>query len=159
MKQETIMRLKESACTELDKYAEKGLKSETDVRIAKDLVSMCHKLCMMEGMDDYSGDGRWNAEGMYSRALMHNGTSWDDGNYSRAYQGGGYSREGYNRGTSYGDEYSGRRGRSMTTGRYVSRAEGKEQMIENMENMLQESELTPEEARALKKAIATMQGQ
>lgn len=151
MKQETIKKLKEHACKELDSYAQNGFRSETDVNIAKNLVSMCHKLCDMEEVEGYSGysrDGGWTAEGQYSRALMHNGTSWDDGNsyadrgnYSRDYQGG----------------MSGRRGRSMTTGRYVSRAEGKDAMIDRMEEMLQNSELPPESARAIRKAIDALE--
>lgn len=142
MKPETIKKLKENACKELDAYAQNGFRSETDVTIAKNLVSMCHKLCDMED-DGYSRDGGWTAEGRYSRALMHNGTSYDDGN---SY----YSRDGYQ------SEMSGRRGRSMTTGRYVSRAEGKEAMVEKMEDMLHDSELSPETARAIRKVIDTL---
>lgn len=125
MKYETIEKLEKLACKELDEIANNGLNSASTIQNAKNLVSMCHKLCdMKEG--GYSGDGNWYAMGDYSR-------SGGDGYGGRTYSD-----------RSYRDGMSGARGRSMTSGRYMSRAMGKDQMAQSLEEMLAEGGMDPE---------------
>lgn len=139
--------LRDKLCEELEEVAQKQELSMGDldtVHKLTDTIKNIDKICMMDEGGGYSQAGDWEARGRFGR------NSYDDGDaYAMDGMRGGYSREG-------GYRQSGRRGRSRTTGRYVSRAEGKDKMRETIEDMLQESELSPEEARSLKRALDSL---
>lgn len=130
MKYETLEKLEQMACKELDGIAQNGGFSPGTAEMAKNLVSMCHKIAEMKdgGM---SGAGNWYAMGDY-------------GSMSRS---GGDGLGGRNYGMNYGRGMSGMRGRSPSTGRYVSRAQGKEAMAMQLEDMMAEADLDPETMR------------
>lgn len=123
MKYETMEKLEKMACTELDEIARNGSFSASTVEVAKNLVSMCQKLCMMK--DDYgsSGDGYWEASGGY-------GAYRDDG-----MGGNGMSRRSMRR--------------SRTTGRYMSN--GRDEMIDTMDRLMRSGDLSPDEEREAKR--------
>lgn len=123
MKYETMEKLEKMACTELDEIARNGSFSASTVEIAKNLVSMCQKLCMMKDDLGSSGDGYWEASGGY-------GAYRDDG-----MGGNGMSRRSMRR--------------SRTTGRYMS--SGREEMLDNMDRLMRSGDLSPDEEREAKR--------
>lgn len=118
--------LREMLCEELDEYnrdAKNGLNERTLDTVHKltDTIKNIDKIMMLED-DDYSRSGEWEAD-------MR-------GNYGRT--------ENYNRGNSYAN-----RGRHYVRGHY-SRTDGRERMISDIEDMMQEA--TGAERDAYKRA-------
>lgn len=118
--------LREMLCEELDEYnrdAKNGLNERTLDTVHKltDTIKNIDKIMMLED-GDYSRSGEWEAD-------MR-------GNYGRT--------ESYNRGNSYAN-----RGRHYVRGHY-SRGDGREQMISDIEDMMQEA--TGAERDAYKRA-------
>ena len=82
MKYETMEKLEKMACTELDEIARNGSFSASTVEIAKNLVSMCQKLCMMKddlgssggGYGAYRDDGM-GGNGMSRRSMRRSRTT------------------------------------------------------------------------------------
>lgn len=119
--------LREMLCEELDEYnrdAKNGLNERTLDTVHKltDTIKNIDKIMMLED-DDYSRSGEWEAD-------MR-------GNYGRT--------ENYNRGNSYAN-----RGRHYVRGHY-SRGDGRERMISDIENMMQDA--TGAERDAYKRAL------
>ena len=119
--------LREMLCEELDEYnrdAKNGLNERTLDTVHKltDTIKNIDKIMMLED-GDYSRAGELEAD-------MR-------GNYGRT--------ENYNRGNSYAN-----RGRHYVRGHY-SRGDGREQMISDIENMMQEA--TGTERDAYKRAL------
>ena len=119
--------LREMLCEELDEYnrdAKNGLNERTLDTVHKltDTIKNIDKIMMMED-GDYSRTGEWEAD-------MR-------GNYGRT--------ENYNRGNSYAN-----RGRHYVRGHY-SRGDGRERMISDIENMMQDA--TGAERDAYKRAL------
>jgi hypothetical protein len=119
--------LREMLCEELDEYnrdAKNGLNERTLDTVHKltDTIKNIDKIMMLED-DDYSRSGEWEAD------LR--------GNYGRT--------ENYNRGNSYAN-----RGRHYVRGHY-SRSDGRERMISDIENMMQDA--TGAERDAYKRAL------
>ena len=120
--------LREMLCEELDEYnrdAKNGLNERTLDTVHKltDTIKNIDKIMMLED-GDYSRTGEWEADmrGTFGR---------DSGN-------------GYNRGNSYAN-----RGRHYVRGHY-SRTDGRERMISDIEDMMQEA--TGAERDAYKRA-------
>lgn len=118
--------LREMLCEELDEYnrdAKNGLNERTLDTVHKltDTIKNIDKIMMLED-GDYSRTGEWEAD-------MR-------GNYGRT--------ENYNRGNSYAN-----RGRHYVRGHY-SRGDGRERMISDIENMMQDA--TGAERDAYKRA-------
>lgn len=118
--------LREMLCEELDEYnrdAKNGLNERTLDTVHKltDTIKNIDKIMMLED-DDYSRSGEWEAD-------MR-------GNYGRT--------ENYNHGNSYAN-----RGRHYVRGHY-SRTDGRERMISDIEDMMQEA--TGAERDAYKRA-------
>nr|DAD74894.1 MAG TPA: hypothetical protein [Siphoviridae sp. ctXPH7]DAQ32885.1 MAG TPA: hypothetical protein [Caudoviricetes sp.]DAZ54371.1 MAG TPA: hypothetical protein [Caudoviricetes sp.] len=119
--------LREMLCEELDEYnrdAKNGLNERTLDTVHKltDTIKNIDKIMMLED-GDYSRTGEWEAD-------MR-------GNYGRT--------ENYNRGNSYAN-----RGRHYVRGHY-SRGDGRERMISDIENMMQDA--TGAERDAYKRAL------
>ena len=123
MKYETMEKLEKMACTELDEIARSGGFSASTAELAKNLVSMCQKLCMMKDGYGSSGDGYWEASGGY-------GSYSDDG-----MGGNGTSRRSMRR--------------SRATGRYMS--SGREEMLDSMDRLMRSGDLSPDEEREAKR--------
>ena len=148
--------LKDLLCAELDDYAEKGKKSGKmsmgdleSIHKLTDTVKNILKIDMLEEEAGYSEDGHYMGEGRIY------GTSYDDGMHRE----GGYS---YARGRRYarrdsmgrysrddGMSYA-RDGRGMRGG--YSREEGKEYMMESLEELM-ESATKPAEKEALRRCM------
>lgn len=120
--------LREMLCEELDEYnrdAKNGLNERVLDTVHKltDTIKNIDKIMMLED-GDYSRAGEWEAD-------MRGSFSRDAGN-------------GYNRGNSYAN-----RGRHYVRGHY-SRGDGRERMISDIEDMMQEA--TGAERDAYKRA-------
>lgn len=120
--------LREMLCEELDEYnrdAKNGLNERVLDTVHKltDTIKNIDKIMMLED-GDYSRAGEWEAD-------MRGSFSRDAGN-------------GYNRGNSYAN-----RGRHYVRGHY-SRTDGRERMISDIEDMMQEA--TGAEREAYKRA-------
>lgn len=119
--------LREMLCEELDEYnrdAKNGLNERVLDTVHKltDTIKNIDKIMMLED-GDYSRTGEWEAD-------MR-------GNYGRT--------ENYNRGNSYAN-----RGRHYVRGHY-SRGDGRDRMISDIENMMQDA--TGTERDAYKRAL------
>lgn len=119
--------LREMLCEELDEYnrdAKNGLNERVLDTVHKltDTIKNIDKIMMLED-GDYSRSGEWETD-------MR-------GNYGRI--------ENYNRGNSYAN-----RGRHYVRGHY-SRGDGREKMISDIENMMQDA--TGAERDAYKRAL------
>ena len=123
--------LREMLCEELDEYnrdAKNGLNERALDTVHKltDTIKNIDKIMMLED-GDYSRTGEWEAD-------MR-------GSYGRT--------ENYNRGNSYAN-----RGRHYVRGHY-SRGDGRERMISDIENMMQDA--TGAERDAYKRALDILQ--
>lgn len=135
-------KLKEMLCEELDDYGEKGKLSPGDIDIIYKLASSIKNINKNEMYEEdghserrgYSRDGEWMAQGEY-------GHSYEDGSSGARrgmhYVRGHYSRDGeggssYRGGSSYEGGSSSRRG--------YSRAEGKEEMLQVIDEMMSQAE-------------------
>ena len=148
--------LKDLLCAELEDYAEKGKKSgkmsmgdlET-VHKLTDTVKNIMKIDVLKEEVGYSEDGHYMGEGRIY------GTSYDDGmhreggysyargrRYARRDSMGRYSRDD---GMSYARDVRGMRGG-------YSREEGKEYMMESLEELM-ESATKPAEKEALRRCM------
>ena len=149
--------LKDLLCAELEDYAEKGKKtgkmSAGDFQLIDTVLNSVKNIYKIdkykEEMEGYSEDGTYMGEGRIY------GTSYDDGMHRE----GGYS---YARGRRYarrdsmgrysrddGMSYA-RGGRGMRGG--YSRDEGKHYMMEQLEEMMEETE-KPAEKEALRRCM------
>lgn len=108
--------LKEMVCEELEKIAKKGELTASTLDAADKLTHTLKSITTTMAMDGYSERG-----GSY-RGEFEGAT----GPYAGAYDGGSYD------GSSY------RRGRSMTTGRYISRASSRYSRDDGMKAKLEE---------------------
>lgn len=120
--------LREMLCEELDEYnrdAKNGLNERVLDTVHKltDTIKNIDKIMMLED-GDYSRAGEWEADML--------------GSYGRN------NSDGYNRGSSYAN-----RGRHYVRGHY-SRTDGRERMISDIEDMMQEA--TGAERDAYKRA-------
>ena len=142
--------LKDLLCAELEDFAEKGKKagkmSMGDVEVIHkltDTVKNILKIDMLEEETGYSEDGHYMGEGRIY------GTSYARGR-TRAKRDsmGRYSRDGGR--YSYDDDMSYARSRGYRGG--YSRDEGKRYMMEQLQDMMEESE-KPAEREALKRCM------
>lgn len=148
--------LKDLLCAELEDYAEKGKKSGKmsmgdleSIHKLTDTVKNILKIDMLKEESGYSEDGAYMGEGRIY------GTSYDDG----MRRGGGYSyargRGRYAKRDSMG-RYSrddGYMHRGMRDG--YSRDDGKEYMMEQLEDMMADAE-KPAEKEALRRCMEAL---
>ena len=165
--------LKDLLCAELEEYAEKGKKSgkmsaaDLDgIHKLTDTVKNIMKISVLEEEMEggYSEDSNWMGEGRMYGTSYEGGSSYarggrgrgrnarrdSMGRYSREGRGGGYSQEGGRGGNHVGGGRGGNRG-----GGY-SRDDGKEYMIEQLEEMMEEAE-KPAEREALKRCMQALE--
>lgn len=148
-------KLKEKLMDELYDYEEK-IKKNPNARMSDMELEKVHKisdtvknLCKIEALEDsegYSEDGgHWMARGNYGGGHGTQGMhSYNDGaSYAGGYNEGGSS---YARGRRYAKRDS--------MGRY-SRDDGKNDILESLEDMMDDAS-TEKERRALRECIATM---
>ena len=146
--------LKDLLCAELEDYAEKGKKSGKmsmgdldSIHKLTDTVKNILKIDMLEGETGYSEDGYYMGEGRIY------GTSYDDemrrdGGYSYARGRGRYAKR-----DSMG-RYSRDDGYMRRDGGY-SREDGKAYMMEQLEDMMEDSE-KPAEKEALRRCMEAL---
>jgi len=125
--------LKKKLCRELENYAKDGKLSAGDLEVIDKLTHSIKSLVTIITMEDsgysgeYSGARRRDSMGRYA-----DGASYNSGRY---YDGGNM------------DGYSGRR---------YSRDEGKNHMIHQLEDLMQQAG-NPEERQALQQALSRLQ--
>ena len=121
-----LRNLREMLCKELDEIADKREMSACDLDAIQKLTSSIKNTYKIEMLEDggYSSNGEWEAD-------MRGSFSRDAGN-------------GYNRSNSYAN-----RGRHYVRGHY-SRTDGRERMISDIEDMMQDA--TGAERDAYKRA-------
>ena len=149
MNMDSMYKLDEMCCKELDKIVERGdLSSSTlqQAHMLTDTVKNVYKIEMLSGeaSEGYAqGNGDWEARGSYAR-----GNSY--ANRGQHYVRGHYSRDGGNGGG--GQSYYNGRSNYTRDGRNYSRDGDKEEMIQRLERMMDHSE-DPNEAAAYKRAM------
>ncbi len=125
-----LEKIKEKLCKELERLSgEEKLTAGSIEYIHKlsDTIKNIDKIMMLED-DGYSqGNGDWEARGTYGGGRMHHENSYNDG----------------------GNSYRGRRRDSM--GRY-SRDDGKEQMVRELREMMEDAR-TEKEREAIRRCI------
>ena len=146
--------LKDLLCAELEDYAEKGKKSGKmsmgdleSIHKLTDTVKNILKIDMLEEESGYSEDGRYMGEGRIYGTSYESGYSERDGSsyargrgrYAKRDSMGRYSRDG---GMSY---------RGGMRGGY-SRDDGKEYMMEQLEEMMEQAQ-KPAEKEALRRCM------
>lgn len=147
--------LKDLLCAELEDYAEKGKKSGKmsmgdldSIHKLTDTVKNILKIDMLEGGTGYSEDGAYMGEGRIY------GTSYDDGmrrgGYSYARGRGRYAKRDSMGRYSRDDGYM---HRGMRDG--YSRDDGKEYMMEQLEDMMDNAE-KPAEKEALRRCMEAL---
>ena len=165
--------LKDLLCAELEDYAEKGKKSGKmsmgdleSIHKLTDTVKNILKIDLMESDEGYSEDGHYMGEGRIYGTSYESGYSERGGSsyargrgrYAKRDSMGRYSRDG---GMSYDDDMSyarggrggnrgGSRGYSREGG--YSRDDGKEYMMESLEELM-ESATKPAEKEALRRCM------
>ena len=160
--------LKDLLCAELEDYAEKGKKSgkmsmgdlET-IHKMTDTVKNILKIDMLEEEGGYSEDGHYMGEGRIYGTSYESGYSERDGSsyargrgrYAKRDSMGRYSSRG---GMFYDDDMSyARGGRGGNHGGY-SRDDGKEYMMEQLEEMMEQAQ-KPAEREALKRCMQALE--
>ena len=113
--------LKDMLFHEVDVIVDKGNFNINDLQVVNKLTDTIYKITMLEDGRYSQGVGTWHATGDYS---------------SRNY------RDGYDRGSSYGQRYS--------------RADGRDQMIMDMERMLNDNTLPASDRNTIKRAMELM---
>ena len=146
--------LKDLLCAELEDYAEKGQKANKmsagdleAIHKLTDTVKNILKIDMLEEESGYSEDGRYMGEGRIYGTSYESGYSERDGSsyargrgrYAKRDSMGRYSRDG---GMSY---------RGGMRGGY-SRDDGKEYMMEQLEEMMEQAQ-KPAEKEALRRCM------
>lgn len=116
---EYMHELKEKLCDELEEIARKGELGAGDLEIIHkltDTIKNLDKIEMLEDGDGYSQAGNWEADmrGTYGRGSSYRGRKRDSM--------GRYSREG-----------------RMIPGRMYSRADAKEDMMDQMEDLMSQA--------------------
>uniref|UniRef100_A0AAU8B5I2 Uncharacterized protein n=1 Tax=Dulem virus 33 TaxID=3145751 RepID=A0AAU8B5I2_9CAUD len=136
--------LRDMLCDELDEIAKKPEMSAGDLETVHkltDTIKNIDKICLMEEDGEYSQAGDWELEG---RGNYGRGNSY--ANRGQHYVRGHYSRDG-----GQGDGYSRRGGR----GGY-SRADGKDRMMEHLNQMMQEAG-SEKERNAIRRCMEQME--
>ena len=152
---EYIEKIKKMLCKELDEYAIKSKLTMSDlqpVHLMTDIIKNLDKIEMLEDEGGYS-EARG---GMRGRSYMHGSSYDDDMMYSeRRGRGRNAKRDSMGRyssddGMSYDDTSYARDGRSGMRG--YSRDDGKEKMIEHLEDLAENADTKSREAihRAIK---------
>ena len=148
--------LKDLLCAELEDYAEKGKKSGKmsmgdleSIHKLTDTVKNILKIDMLEEESGYSEDGHYMGEGRIY------GTSYDDGIHREG--GYSYARGRYAKRDSMG-RYSRDGGVSYRGGQRggYSRDDGKEYMMEQLEEMMEQAQ-KPAEREALKRCMQALE--
>lgn len=157
--------LKDLLCAELKDYAEKGKRSgelsKADVEVIDTVLNSVKNIYKIdkykEETEGYSEDGHYMGEGRIYGTSYESGYSERGGSsyargrgrYARRDSMGRYSRDG---GMSYDDDMSyARGGRGGNRGGY-SRDDGKEYMMEQLGEMMEEAE-KPSEKEALRRCM------
>lgn len=114
---EYMHELKDKLCDELEEIARKGELGAGDLDIVHKLTDTIKNICKIDMLDDggYSRDGDWMARGTYDRGHSYRGRKRDSM--------GRYSREG--------------RMMPRRDGRMYSMAEAKEELVDQIEDMME----------------------
>lgn len=114
---EYMHELKEKLCDELEEIARKGELGAGDLDIIHKLTDTIKNICKIDMLDDggYSRDGDWMARGTYDRGHSYRGRKRDSM--------GRYSRDG--------------RMMPRRDGRMYSMAEAKEELVDQIEDMME----------------------
>ena len=149
--------LKDLLCAELKDYAEKGKKSgkmsTADIEVIDTVLNSVKNIYKIdkykEEMEGYSEDGHYMGEGRIYGTSYESGYS-ERGGSSYARGRGRYARRDSMGRYSRDDGYMRRDGRGMRGG--YSRDDGKQYMMEQLEEMMEEAE-KPAEKEALRRCM------
>ena len=123
--------IKEMLCKELKEYARKGELSAGSLDVIHkltDTIKNLDKIEMLEEYEDY--DESYDDGGSYARGRGRNAKRDRMGRYSREGEGGGYARRSsYARGGGY----------SRDDGMMYSRDDGREEILQNVREMMHEA--------------------
>ena len=160
--------LKDLLCSELEDYAEKGKKSgkmsTADIEVIDTVLNSVKNIYKIdkykEETEGYSEDGHYMGEGRIYGTSYESGYSERGGSsyargrgrYAKRDSMGRYSRDG---GMSYDDDMSYARGGRMGNRGY-SRDDGKEYMMEQLEEMMEQAQ-KPDEREALKRCMQALE--
>lgn len=151
--------LKEKLCKELEEYEHKEKMTAGDLETIHkltDTIKNIGKIGMLEeegGYSErgYSRDGNWTARGMYG-----DGASYEEGGSSYARGRGRNARRDsmgrYSRDDGYSEEH---RGGMRGYGRGYSRADAKDHMIEQIEEMMENAN-SEKEREALHRCMTSL---
>ena len=157
--------LKDLLCAELEDYAENGKKSGKfsmgdleSIHKLTDTVKNILKIDMLDGESGYSEDGHYMGEGRIYGTSYESGYSDRGGSsyargrgrYAKRDSMGRYSR----RGMSYDDDMSYARGGRIGNRGY-SRDDGKQYMMDQLEEMMEDAE-KPAEKEALRRCMEAL---
>ena len=144
MGMKAMKELRDFLCQELDEKVneikQRGGMSSGDLETANKIVLTMEKIDRIEEIEK-SGGG-------YS---MDDGSSYYNGMGVWSADNGMSGRGAYNMQPSY------RRGRSMTTGRYMSRDDGKNRTIEELEKLMSQANLDQNQRNTLQQAMQELQ--
>ena len=129
-------KLMDMLCQELDELAEKGQLSAGDLDTIHKLIVSKEKLLRIEELEGdlgYSEDGGWRAEGTYGNGRSYRNSYANGMTSYRRNSRGRYSRNGY------------------------SMADGKERIIEQIEEMMNSGDLSQMERQNMEKAMIILQ--
>lgn len=148
--------LRDKFCEELEEYAEKEKLSAGDLEAVHkltDTIKNIDKICIMDEDGGYSQAGDWEARGRFGD-IYGRENRYNDGGNSYANRGQHYVRGHYSR-MDGRDDYSRRGGRD---GRRYSRADGREEMIEHVDMMMDIATTEPmrDAVRRFKKQLENM---
>lgn len=124
-----LHQIKEQLCEILEQYSQ-GEISRSDLETVHKLTDTIKNIDKIMAMEHggYSKDGGWSAHGYYSRDSYRNDGSYDSGYSNKHYVRGHYSRDGY------------------------SREDNKERMMADLDTMLREGHMNPQDKEALERA-------
>lgn len=142
----TYYEAKDMLKRELDQIVKKGELSAGSLETIDKLLNSIKNACKIVMYEEYSEEGDYSSQG---------GSSYARGRGSNARRDsmGRYAREGGYSGENYSEARGGRGGgRSSRRGGYSSYADGNDEKIEMLREMMQESN-SEEERRSLQKII------
>lgn len=133
---------------QLNEYAKKGKLSGSDLEMVHMLTDTYKNLCKIKMLQEQEegGESYRSMRGSYDGGMS--GRHYVRGHYSR--EGGSYDGESYDGGSYDGGSYS------EYSGRRYSRAEGKEHMIKQLEEMMHHAQ-NGEEKEALRRCMNSLE--
>ncbi len=151
----SLYELKKMLCYELDEIAEKGELTAGSLETVHKLTDTIKNIDKIEMLEEYEDDDEsYDEGGSYARGRGRNAKRDRMGRYSRD---GGYSRDGYSRdGYSRESSYARGGGYGRDDGMMYSRGDGKEHLMRNIREMMDEAK-NEKEREAYRRAMKELE--